>query len=277
MRSSAYIPVFVIIGLASMLLLLKYCSEERCQDFSVQFKPDSILVGDDVTFSLVEPVLSDSIMWAINDAPLSGSKQALSHVFERAGNYKISVFPNDRQDCGQEFFVQVKENPTEPKPVEMGTIEGPTKGEIGQRLTFSIGGIEGEEFAWSFGESGGEIEAEGKRVSYTYQTVGKYTLRVLLDNQVRATHTVRISNPNRCRTISTSEFASKLNETTTANRNYIEGALAGGPSTPLTDGGNATTFRTFFNGLRVVPRKFSTSQVRFQTNSQGCITSITIN
>ncbi len=182
---------------------------EECLDFYESPSPNN-WAGDTIDLNSVSE--EDELEWVFiqtekEDVEYEASGNSTFIVIDVAGPY-VGIVSNPA-GCIDTFYFEIEEQLVEEEEDINVRIKGPGSGMVGQELEFEARGVTAEKYEWSMGEAGGVIEA-GNKMKYTYNTPGKYQIKLQLDNGLYVKYKTVVINPEREDVVETVDELAKL-------------------------------------------------------------------
>lgn len=166
--------------------------------------PTNGLVGETLSFSGVNSADRDGrivrYVWDFGDGT-AGSGVEVSHVYNAAGNYQVTLTVTDDGDLSGSATQTVQISELAPNLPPTAVTSGPASGLVEEMLSFSGSGSSDSDgnivsYAWDFGDG---TTGSGITVTHSYSAIGSYTVTLTVTDNgglaSQATHVVQI-NPS---------------------------------------------------------------------------------
>jgi PKD repeat protein len=161
---------------------------------SFAFSPNSVKQGDTITFTSTSTNLPTTLKWTFSDNGATASTPTVTHVFNKAGSFKVSLIAANSVGNNVVTNSVVVSSPDE-KPAASFTVS-PTSGTTATNFTFTDTSTNSPTgWTWNFGDGG---TGSGQNVSHTFTTEGTYNVTLTVGNTAgnsTATESVVVSSP----------------------------------------------------------------------------------
>lgn len=286
MNRFIYITFGIICMVAIILFSLKQCAsvpyvvpETECGAIKIEADNFTPQVGDSVLLeAFVKSMVVETYQWQLKNfaGRVIDSSTVATPVFQldTVGDFTVLVQLNGQ--CTDSTLLTVQPKEEEVKP---GSITAPSSIYLGQRNDYAYVGDAKEEdrLEWQFGESG-DVDANGRDVSYTYTTPGRKSIRVTYKGEILAERPVRVSRPpgTSVPTYTNAQFRQKLqaiaNAGSSSQRNAIYKELKKAvrdENIPVIVNGTTYQFYDYFIELSLSGGSVTVNNVRLSSSNAG--------
>jgi PKD repeat protein len=178
------IVFFIIIFTFSCLLLLyKKKVQSDCDVTSFKIQANAYKVGELVTFSDVAKG-SYEWKWNFGDGSKVSYLSKVSHVFEKEGNYTVSLLIDN--NCAVEKMITILPYEDKIDDSLLPKFQAPDVVMLGNSVNFRDLSNDAKSWEWRFGDGEGfGVDATDKNPSYVYKTAGRKVVSLVINGDFK--------------------------------------------------------------------------------------------